>query len=126
MLTRREFGALTLSSLALPALARSQTIDGVRLGVQTYSFRELAGVTDERAQAHTFQIRWDHVLFGRERSPIRPPSGARPECKTFLAGSLPTGPPQVITNPEDDPPFLFYSSTDVPIQFHELNTPPAP
>ena len=41
MLTRREFGALTLSSLALPALARSQTVAGVRLGVQTYSFREL-------------------------------------------------------------------------------------
>lgn len=41
MLTRREFGALTLSSLALPALARSQTIAGVQLGVQTYSFREL-------------------------------------------------------------------------------------
>jgi sugar phosphate isomerase/epimerase len=40
MLTRREFGALTLSSLALPALARSQTVAGVRLGVQTYSFRE--------------------------------------------------------------------------------------
>jgi sugar phosphate isomerase/epimerase len=41
MLTRREFGALTLSSLALPALARGQTIAGVRVGVQTYSFREL-------------------------------------------------------------------------------------
>src|SRR5262245_36218062 len=41
MLTRREFGALTLSSLAWPALARAQTISGVRLGVQTYSFREL-------------------------------------------------------------------------------------
>jgi sugar phosphate isomerase/epimerase len=41
MLTRREFGALTLSSLALPALVRSQTLAGVQLGVQTYSFREL-------------------------------------------------------------------------------------
>ena len=41
MLTRREFGALTLAGLALPALARAQTVGGVRLGVQTYSFREL-------------------------------------------------------------------------------------
>jgi sugar phosphate isomerase/epimerase len=41
MLTRREFGALTLSTLALPALSRAQTVSGVRLGVQTFSFREL-------------------------------------------------------------------------------------
>jgi sugar phosphate isomerase/epimerase len=41
MLTRREFGALTLSTVALPALVRAQTVAGVRLGVQTYSFREL-------------------------------------------------------------------------------------
>ena len=41
MLTRREFGALTLSSLAFPARGRTQTISGVRLGVQTFSFREL-------------------------------------------------------------------------------------
>ena len=41
MLTRREFGALALSSVAWPAFAVAQTISGVRLGVQTYSFREL-------------------------------------------------------------------------------------
>jgi sugar phosphate isomerase/epimerase len=41
MLTRREFGTIAIGSLALPALARSQTVSGVRLGVQTYSFREL-------------------------------------------------------------------------------------
>lgn len=41
MYSRREFGRMTLSSLALPALARAQTVGGVRLGVQTYSFREL-------------------------------------------------------------------------------------
>jgi sugar phosphate isomerase/epimerase len=39
--TRREFGALTLSALALPRLAFAQNVGGVRLGVQTYSFREL-------------------------------------------------------------------------------------
>jgi sugar phosphate isomerase/epimerase len=37
--TRREFGLLTLSSLALPTLARAQTVNGVQLGVQTYSLR---------------------------------------------------------------------------------------
>jgi sugar phosphate isomerase/epimerase len=40
-LTRREFGALTLGAIALPRLAAAQTVGGVRLGVQTYSFREL-------------------------------------------------------------------------------------
>src|SRR3954449_8353351 len=40
-MTRREFGALTLGTMALPALVRAQTIGGVRIGVQTYSFREL-------------------------------------------------------------------------------------
>ena len=41
MYTRREFGLVTLSSLALPALSGAQTVGGVRLGVQTYSLREL-------------------------------------------------------------------------------------
>jgi len=26
----------------------------------------------------------------------------------------------VITDPADDPPFLFYAGSTVPIQFHEL------
>jgi sugar phosphate isomerase/epimerase len=46
MLTRREFGALTLSAVALPSLVRAQTVSGVRLGVQTYSFRELKRPAD--------------------------------------------------------------------------------
>jgi len=41
MLTRREFGTLALSAVALPSVLRAQTVAGVRLGVQTYSFREL-------------------------------------------------------------------------------------
>jgi len=40
--TRREFGLLTLAGLALPSRALADTIvGGVRIGVQTYSFREL-------------------------------------------------------------------------------------
>ena len=41
MLTRREFGALALSTVTLPSVLRAQTVSGVRLGVQTYSFRDL-------------------------------------------------------------------------------------
>jgi sugar phosphate isomerase/epimerase len=43
MLTRREFGMMTLAGLVrLPAFAQgASTVNGVRLGVQTYSFREL-------------------------------------------------------------------------------------
>ncbi|HKE82970.1 MAG TPA: TIM barrel protein [Vicinamibacterales bacterium] len=41
MYSRREFGLMALAGLTLPAMARAQTVAGVRLGVQTYSFREL-------------------------------------------------------------------------------------
>jgi sugar phosphate isomerase/epimerase len=52
MLTRREFGTLALAGLALPRLveaAINSTVNGVRLGVQTYSYRDLprpAGAAD--------------------------------------------------------------------------------
>ena len=43
MLTRREFTALALSTLAWPKLlAQSNTVAGVTLGAQTYSFRQMA------------------------------------------------------------------------------------
>jgi sugar phosphate isomerase/epimerase len=41
MITRREFGKLTVAAIALPRTLQAQTIKGVRLGVQTYSFRDL-------------------------------------------------------------------------------------
>jgi sugar phosphate isomerase/epimerase len=41
MLTRRQFGKLTLAGLAVPRFVQAQVVGGVRLGVQTYSFREL-------------------------------------------------------------------------------------
>jgi sugar phosphate isomerase/epimerase len=40
MLTRREFAALAVSAFAAPKLL-AQTVGGVRLGAQTYSFRDL-------------------------------------------------------------------------------------
>jgi sugar phosphate isomerase/epimerase len=46
MYTRREFGRLTLGGMALPLLGRlaDSKTGGVRLGVQTYSFRDLPRV----------------------------------------------------------------------------------
>jgi sugar phosphate isomerase/epimerase len=44
MYTRREFGTLALAGLALPRLVEAaidSKVNGVRLGVQTYSFRDL-------------------------------------------------------------------------------------
>ena len=52
MLTRREFGKLALAGLALPRRSsprRDSKVNGVRIGVQTYSFRDLprpAGAAD--------------------------------------------------------------------------------
>ena len=47
MLTRREFGRLAAAGLALPRLASAQVVGGVRLGVQTYSFRDLPRGRDD-------------------------------------------------------------------------------
>jgi sugar phosphate isomerase/epimerase len=43
MITRREFGKLTVAGLALPRFlaAADPTVNGVRLGAQTYCFRDL-------------------------------------------------------------------------------------
>ena len=52
VITRRQFSRAALTGLALPALtgrwASASPVSGVRLGVQTYSFREIAkpGGTD--------------------------------------------------------------------------------
>jgi sugar phosphate isomerase/epimerase len=51
MYTRREFGKLTLAGFALPSFAGllDSTIGGVRIGVQTYSFRDLPRPMDDGA-----------------------------------------------------------------------------
>src|SRR5256885_4771350 len=44
MLTRREFGKMAFAGLALPRIAGAAInpiVNGVRLGAQTYSFRDL-------------------------------------------------------------------------------------
>lgn len=92
----------------------------------TYSFRELTGVKNETAERYTDQFRqfrWDHVLFGRQRSPLRPPAGPRPECQPFVRADTVIGPRTMLNDPEDDPPFLFFSANAVPVGFHELRAP---
>ena len=47
MLTRREFTTLALSSLAWPKLlAQTNSVGGVTLGAQTYSFRQMTRPPD--------------------------------------------------------------------------------
>jgi hypothetical protein len=89
----------------------------------TYSFRELTGALDDRPTGRLGELRWDLVLFDRRPSPLRPPAGPRPECRPFVRDGTPVGTRLVITDPPDDPPFLFYAGSEVPIQFHELGTP---
>lgn len=86
----------------------------------TYSFRELTGAVDDRPTGAMLQYRWDKVLFGREPSPLRPPTALRPECRPFVDDGTPVGPKGVIDDPPDDAPFLFYGAHSVPIQFYEL------
>jgi hypothetical protein len=87
----------------------------------TYTFSDLTGVRDTNTGGNTLAYRWDHVLFGHQRSAVRPPVGPRPECQPFLSQRT-LGPRQIIVDPDDDPPFLFYASNAVPIQFHELDS----
>jgi len=86
-----------------------------------YSFHELTGVWNDAPEAGMRQLRWDRVLFDRQPSPLRPPAGLRPECRPFVG--TPIGPGRVITDPPDDPPFLFYAARAVLIQFHQVPVP---
>ena len=83
MYTRREFGLLTLSSLALPALGRAQTVAGVRLGVQTYSFRDLprapgADLVDPLIKAMTDCGLTECEFFAPQLEPPQPFGRGRP------------------------------------------------
>jgi sugar phosphate isomerase/epimerase len=51
MYNRREFGKLAWAAFALPRIAElgAQEVGGVRLGVQTYSFRDLPRTSDQNA-----------------------------------------------------------------------------
>ena len=65
--TRREFGLLTLAGLALPMGAFADTIvSGVRMGVQSYSFRELPRTPGGDATAAIIQAMKDTGLTETE------------------------------------------------------------
>ena len=67
MLTRREFGLMTLAGLAMPARAFADTVvGGVRMGVQSYSFRELPRTPGGDATAAIIQAMKDTGLSETE------------------------------------------------------------
>jgi sugar phosphate isomerase/epimerase len=65
--TRREFGLMTFAGLALPARAVADTlVGGVRMGVQSYSFRELPRTPGGDATAAIIQAMKDTGLSETE------------------------------------------------------------
>ena len=83
MFTRRDFGKITLAALPLSsALAKiNSKINGVQLGVQTYSFRELPpeGIVDTVIKAMTEIGLGSCEVFAAQFEPMQPriPGGAR-------------------------------------------------
>ena len=78
MYTRREFGLMTLAGVALPLRALADTIvGGVRMGVQSYSFRELPRTPGGDATAAIIQAMKDTGLTETElwAPQIEPSSG---------------------------------------------------
>jgi sugar phosphate isomerase/epimerase len=73
-LTRRQFGTLTLAGLPFPAFlaGREARVHGVRIGVQSYSFRTLA--LDEALRAMADIGMGECELFAGHVEP-RPPGG---------------------------------------------------
>jgi sugar phosphate isomerase/epimerase len=83
MYTRREFGKVTLAGLAIPrmAFAATSTINGVHLGAQTYSFRDIprtpgaADAVDVVIKALTDCGLTECELFSPQLEPAQPSFG---------------------------------------------------
>jgi sugar phosphate isomerase/epimerase len=79
MLTRRDFGKLTLAALPLAsAFAKiNSKINGVQLGVQTYSFRDLPpeGIVDAVIKAMTEIGLGECEVFASQFEPAQPSMG---------------------------------------------------
>jgi sugar phosphate isomerase/epimerase len=79
MLTRRDFGKITLAALPLTsALAKiNSKINGVQLGVQTYSFRDLPpeGIVDAVIKAMTDIGLGECEVFASQFEPAQPRMG---------------------------------------------------
>ena len=89
MYTRREFGQLTLAGLAVPLFGGlvDSTVGGVRLGVQTYSFRDLprpqdGDVVDVVIKAMTECGLSECELFAPQVEPRLGPAGGRGAAAT--------------------------------------------
>ena len=86
MLTRREFTTLALSTLAWPKLlAQSNTVSGVTLGAQTYSFRQMdrpqgGDMSDVLVKAFTECGLRDCELWSPMLEPVKVP---REELRTW-------------------------------------------
>jgi sugar phosphate isomerase/epimerase len=83
MLSRRDFALLTLSSVLVPARAIAQAFNGVKLGVQTYSFRDVARTpggdqTDAIVKAMTEAGLTECELWSPMIEPASPFAGRRP------------------------------------------------
>ena len=86
MYTRRDFAVLTLSSVLVPARAIAQAFSGVRLGVQTYSFRDVARTpggdqTDAIVKAMTEAGLTECELWSPMIEPASPFAGRRPTAE---------------------------------------------
>jgi sugar phosphate isomerase/epimerase len=81
MLTRRDFGKITLAALPLSsAFAKiNSKINGVQLGVQTYSFRDLPpeGIVDAVIKAMTGIGLGECEVFASQFEPPQPRIGGR-------------------------------------------------
>jgi len=94
MLTRREFGTLTLGGLALPIFGGliNSKVAGVRLGAQTYSFRDLprppeGDMVDTLIKAMADCGLGECEVWAPQIEPPGPPGGARGTAPTADATS---------------------------------------
>ena len=96
MLTRRDFGKITLAALPLSsAFAKiNSKINGVQLGVQTYSFRDLPpeGIVDAVIKAMTEIGLGECEVFGSQFEPVQPRIGRGPGDPEAVADAEPLHP----------------------------------
>ena len=113
--TRREFGQLALAGIPLALTARVGAAGGVRIGVQSYSFRQMSleeaiaamkqiGLTEcELFAGHVEPRPPRQGAGGPPTTPPAAPSAAPPA--TAQAGAAPASPPPAGTRPGGNPAF---------------------
>jgi len=110
--TRREFGQLALAGIPLALTARVDVAGGVRIGVQSYSFRTMSldeaiaamkqiGLTECELFAGHVEPRPPRAADGAPPAPPAAPSAAPPT--TGQAGAAPSAPPPGGMRPGGNP-----------------------